>query len=192
MAVGSFLLVPILEELLFRGYVQTRLLEDFDAPTAILMTATFFSFSHGQYTLTLTPWTIGMLLTSLFEALVWGYVFYRTRSLIAPMVAHAIVNFPVRGIGDYLLPVAMLALVLIFRKQVIEEIRGFIAIYKSDSPSMFRRLLSIVCSALVAIAVSIALEPIMLLGIVILIMAIVLEFQEKRLVSQTQQLAPER
>ncbi len=39
--VGSFGLVPIVEELFARGYVQSRLAEDFGAPPAILMTALF-------------------------------------------------------------------------------------------------------------------------------------------------------
>lgn len=36
MAVGSFGLVPVLEELFYRGYCQTRLAEDLGAPAAIL------------------------------------------------------------------------------------------------------------------------------------------------------------
>jgi membrane protease YdiL (CAAX protease family) len=48
-AVGSYGLVAIMEEIFYRGYVQTRLEEDFGAPVAILATAFLFTLSHSQY-----------------------------------------------------------------------------------------------------------------------------------------------
>src|SRR5512136_1890874 len=99
-AVGSFLLIPIVEELFFRGYVQTRLAEDYGAPAAILITALFFTFSHSQYYLAPSPRNIGMVLTILFSAIAWGYAFHATRSLIVPIIAHATVNIPIAGVAD--------------------------------------------------------------------------------------------
>jgi membrane protease YdiL (CAAX protease family) len=94
--VGSFGLVPVVEELLARGYIQSRLSEDFGAPTAILITASFFTFSHTQYFI---PSAIGVgMLASLFLGSIGGgYVRYRTGSLLPGIVAHALGNLPYRG-----------------------------------------------------------------------------------------------
>lgn len=180
MAVGSFLLIPIVEELFYRGYVQTRLAEDFDVPAAILITALFFTFSHGQYYLTLSPWTIGALLTGLFSALAWGYVFYRTRSLIATMLAHAIVNFPLRGAADFILPILMIFVVVIYRKQIIEAIRAFGVMLKSDILSKVGTVVGGIFIVLFAVAVTLTEDVALLFGIVALVIALVLEFVEKR------------
>lgn len=180
MAVGSYLLIPIVEEVFYRGYVQTRFAEDFNAPTAILATALFFTFSHGQYYLTLSPWTIGSLLTTLFSALAWGYIFYRTRSLIAPIVAHAIVNFPVRGVVDFILPVVMMAVVVIYRKQIIEAIQAFWTMLKSDIDSRWGTVAVSVSMILFAVVVAIAEDIALLFGIAALLIALALEFIEKR------------
>jgi membrane protease YdiL (CAAX protease family) len=180
MAVGSFALVPLVEELFYRGYVQTRLGDDFDAPTAILVTALFFEFSHGQYYLTLSPWTIGMLLTGVFSALAWGYIFYRTRSLIAPIVAHVLVNFPTRGAADFIIPIVMFAAVLIYRKQIMEAFRAFGAIFKSDVLSKIGATIASIFIVIFAIVVTAAQDMALLFGIVALLIALVLEVIEKR------------
>ena len=180
MAVGSFLLIPIVEELFYRGYVQTRLAEDFDAPTAILITALFFTFSHGQYYLTLSPWTIGTLLTGLFSVLAWGYVFYRTRSLLAVIVAHAIVNFPMRGAADFILPIIMFCVVLIYRKQILEAFRAFGSMLKLDVRSRIVTVIASVFITLFAITVAVAEDMALLFGIAALVFALVMEFVEKR------------
>jgi hypothetical protein len=180
MAVGSFLLIPLVEEFFYRGYVQVRLGEDFDAPTAILVAALFFEFSHGQYYLTLSPWTVGMLLTGVFSSLAWGYVFYRTRSLIAPIVAHALINFPARGMADYLLPIAMFAIVVIYRKQIADEFRTFGAMFKTDVISRIETALASIFMVLFAILVATAEDMALLFGIAALVIALVMEAIEKR------------
>ena len=180
MAVGSFLLIPIVEELFYRGYVQTRLAEDFDAPTAILITALFFIFSHGQYYLTLSPWTIGNLLTGLFSALAWGFVFHQTRSLLVVIVAHAIVNFPMRGAADFILPIVMFCVVVIYRKQIFDAFRAFGIMLKSDVRSKIWTVVVCVFIILFAIAVAVAEDMALLFGIAALIVALVLEFIEMR------------
>lgn len=179
-AVGSFLLVPFVEEFFYRGYVQVRLGEDFDAPTAILVTALFFEFSHGQYYLTLSPWTVGMLLTGVFSSLAWGYTFYRTRSLIAPIVAHALLNFPTRGMADFLLPIAMLAIIVIYRKQIVEEFQTFGAMFKSDIVSKVGMVLASIFMVLFAVIVATAEDIAILFSIVAIIIALILEALEKR------------
>ncbi len=180
MAVGSFLLIPIVEELFYRGYVQTRLAEDFDTPTAVIVTALFFTLSHGQYYLTLSPWTIAILLTGLFSALAWGYVFYRTRSLLAVIVAHALINFPVRGITDFVLPLVMLSVVVIYRKQIGESFHDFGMMLKSGVLSKTGAVVVSVFISLFAVVVTLAEDVALLFGIIALVIALVLEFVEKR------------
>lgn len=179
MAVGSFLLVPILEEIFHRGYVQTRLAEDFDAPTAILMTAFLFAFSHRQY-FDPSLWNIGMLMAGLFEAFAWGYIFYRTRSLVAVMIAHALVNFPVRGIADFVLPALMLVLIIVWRKLVLKEFRGFWAMLKSDVTSWLITVLGVIGMIVLMTGYALAEDLVTLLGLPLLIIALVMEFIEKR------------
>jgi len=77
--VGSFGLVPIAEELLARGYVQTRLAEDFGPAAAILITAVFFTFSHTQYFIA-GALAAGMLAALLIGSIAAGYVRHRTGS----------------------------------------------------------------------------------------------------------------
>jgi membrane protease YdiL (CAAX protease family) len=191
MAVGSFLLIPLVEEFFYRGYVQVRLGEDFDAPTAILVTALFFEFSHGQYYLTLSPWTVGMLLTGVFSSLAWGYIFYRTRSLIAPIVAHVLINFPVRGMADFLVPIAMFVIVVIYRKQIVEAFSAFGAMFKSDILSKIGTALASIFMILFAVIVATAEDIAILFSIVALVIALVLEFMDKRETKQNEKLAGE-
>jgi len=189
MAVGSFLLIPFVEEFFYRGYVQVRLGEDFDVPTAILVTALFFEFSHGQYYLTVSPWTAGMLLTGVFSSLAWGYIFYRTRSLIAPIVAHVLINIPVRGMADFLFPIAMIVIVVIYRKQIMEEFRAFGEMFKSDILSKFGTTLASIFMILFAITVTTAEDIAILFGVVALIIALVLEVMDKRKLKKNEKLA---
>ncbi len=48
-AVMSWALIPVLEELFFRGYCQRRLAEDWGDGPAIVGTACLFTFAHAQY-----------------------------------------------------------------------------------------------------------------------------------------------
>lgn len=179
MAVGSFLLVPIVEEIFHRGYVQTRLAEDFDAPSAILMTAFLFAFSHRQY-FDLSIWNAGVLITSLFEAIAWGYIFYRTKSLVAVVVAHALVNFPVRGVADFVLPALMLVIIIVCRKPILEETRRFRAVLKSNVASWWITAIGMTGMLVFMTVFAVAQDVVALLGLPLLVVALAMEFIEKR------------
>jgi chromate transport protein ChrA len=154
--------------------VQTRLAEDFGASTAILVTAMFFMFSHGQYYETLSPWTVGMILTGVFSALAWGYAFYKTRSLIAPIVAHVLVNFPVSGAADYILPAAMAIIVVVYHKTVINAIRDFVQMVQSDPHSRIGTLVVTIGMTLYAVIISLSQDLAILISIPALITALIL------------------
>ena len=131
MAASSFGLVPIFEELFTRGYFQTRLTEDFGAAGAILITALMFAFSHTQY-YRLSVMSLGMLLGIALGSIIMGYIFHRTRSLIAVIVAHAIGNIPVSSLIETALPAVMILIILLFWKRIVaygrDLIREFAAI----------------------------------------------------------------
>ncbi len=93
MGVGSFALIPLIEEGAWRGYVQGRLLEGFAPGAAILMTTLMFALLHIQYLqadLALQLTFVGLLISSL----AFGVITYRTGSLVPAIIAHAMINTP--------------------------------------------------------------------------------------------------
>jgi membrane protease YdiL (CAAX protease family) len=178
MAVGSYGLVPILEELFYRGYVQTRLEEELGAPVAILATAFLFALSHSQY-LILNPFNIGMLLSTIFGAIVWGYIFYRTRSLLVTIIAHGIVNIPIRGLGLWVEIAAMLIVIVIARREIYRALMDCWSLMRSIS--RFWQAVGIVALfGLFAVAFALLGDAVSLAGIVFFIAAVFLEWLEKR------------
>ncbi len=117
MAVGSYLLVPVLEELLARGYMVTRLAEDYGAGGAIIIAGVVFSLSHGQY-LKPSVMALGNLAGLLLASLFFGYVFWRTGSLAPGILAHALSNFPTPrgGPTDAVVVAALLAILAVARR----------------------------------------------------------------------------
>ncbi|WP_047491357.1 CPBP family intramembrane glutamic endopeptidase [Terriglobus sp. TAA 43] len=104
--ISSYAVVPVLEELLFRGYYQRRLAEDWGDAPAILGTSCLFVFAHKQYLIP-NAYNVGMVLSLLCLAVGLGVIFAYTRSLIPSMIAHAIINVP-------LTPKYQIALLAIF------------------------------------------------------------------------------
>jgi membrane protease YdiL (CAAX protease family) len=94
-AVGGWAVIPVLEELFFRGYCQRRLAEDWGDGPAIVGTACLFVFSHGQY-LRPDAYNVGTLLGVFAHALGYGVVFALTRSLVPSILVHALSDFPMR------------------------------------------------------------------------------------------------
>ena len=92
-AVFSYGAVPVVEELLFRGYYQRRLAEDWGNAPAILGTSCLFVFAHKQYLIP-NAYNVGMVISLFCLALGLGVVFAYTRSIIPSMIAHAIINIP--------------------------------------------------------------------------------------------------
>jgi membrane protease YdiL (CAAX protease family) len=89
----SYAVIPVVEELIFRGYYQRRLAEDWGDGPAIIGTACFFTFAHRQYLIANT-YNITMIASLLCLAVGLGVVYAWTRSLIPSMIAHAIINVP--------------------------------------------------------------------------------------------------
>ena len=105
-AILSYAVIPVVEELLFRGYYQRRLSEDWGDGPAIIGTASLFTFSHPQY-LIANAYNITMIASLFCLAIGLGVVFAWTRSLVPSMIAHAIINVP-------LTPIWQAALLVVF------------------------------------------------------------------------------
>ncbi|MEO0441249.1 MAG: CPBP family intramembrane glutamic endopeptidase [Pseudomonadota bacterium] len=93
MAISSFALVPIVEELFFRGYVLGSLGQRFPASWAILLSALIFAIVHTQY---VRPDSFALynLAAVFLVGAVYAWSVHATRSLIPAMVSHAFCNLP--------------------------------------------------------------------------------------------------
>ncbi len=125
LAVSSFGLTPVLEELFYRGYCQSRLEEDFGGIGAIVIVSLFMALGHSSY-YHLSFISLGTMVGLIPLCLALGYLFWRTRSLIPAVTLHAAVNIPTKGIYDFLLPAAMLTIVILFRQRWLSSVRDFL------------------------------------------------------------------
>lgn len=106
--------VPLHEEFFFRGYAQRRLEGAFGAAGAIVLGALFFTLQHlREYLYRLDVPNLAQLLCMAFDAMVLGYLFWRTRSLLPCILVHAAGNAPLRGFYVYLTEALVMVLVLI-------------------------------------------------------------------------------
>jgi membrane protease YdiL (CAAX protease family) len=124
-AIGSWGFVAFIEELFYRGYCQRRLAEDWGDGVAILGVAFLFTFTHGQY-LILNPYSTLTLTGLLISSVGLGVVFAWTRSLVPPVIAHAIINVPLRPLAQALVLAAFLIIALLtWRRGVAAVARVF-------------------------------------------------------------------
>lgn len=81
----TVILAPILEEILFRGIIMKGMLNSKVKPvTAIIVSAFIFGVVHFN------PWQFA---GALLLGLVLGLVYYKTKSLLMPILLHAFNNF---------------------------------------------------------------------------------------------------
>lgn len=177
-AVGSFLVVPPLEELFYRGYVQTRLEEDLGAPAAILGGAGLFVFSHAQYHI-LDALNIATVLTMIVSAVAAGYVFYLTRSLVPVIVAHAIVNVPIRGPALWIAVPIAFGVWWLNRRSVAEYARRLRELIRGMAPRG-ESLIAIAVLSLFALGLATMGDTATMAGFVFLLVALVLEWRDRR------------
>ena len=81
--IGYGIVVPIAEELTFRGLVQKRFREYAGPKTAIILTAFVFGMYHGSLAAGIYAGLLGLLM---------GYVYEKSKTIIAPIVFHAGAN----------------------------------------------------------------------------------------------------
>lgn len=84
-----YMLSAPLQELLFRGFIQSRIQKASNGPVAIAVTAVLFSSVHFI-------WGIHLVLFTLPAGLVWGLIMWRRPNIAGPAISHFI-------LGQYLL-----------------------------------------------------------------------------------------
>ena len=89
--------VGLAEELLFRGLIQRDLARAFGWKWALFGASALFAVMH------LTWRSIPELFFVFFASLIFGYLYYKTKSLVAPIVAHGIGNVFLVAVMPYLL-----------------------------------------------------------------------------------------
>jgi membrane protease YdiL (CAAX protease family) len=77
---------PVLEELIFRGIILDGLLRRYSPKTSILISSLLFAIVH------LNPW---QFVTGFIMGAFIGWVYYKTKSLLAAIIIHASANFSV-------------------------------------------------------------------------------------------------
>jgi membrane protease YdiL (CAAX protease family) len=81
---GSIVFAPIFEELVFRGLLYGTLRARLGWPLAAVGSALVFALAHG--------YGVAGLLSVFLSGLLWAWVYERTGSLLAPILAHVVNN----------------------------------------------------------------------------------------------------
>lgn len=82
--IGAGILVPIAEEMYFRGALFTWFRQRYNFPIAMLASSLLFAFGHID--------TVGVVAASFVLALVNAWVFEKSRTLWAPILMHITTN----------------------------------------------------------------------------------------------------
>jgi len=78
------IITPVVEEIIYRGFLFNLLLKKYQVKLALIISSVIFAFFHLRFA------GIGFLFV---YGLFFGYVYYKTNSLIAPILAHFTINF---------------------------------------------------------------------------------------------------
>ena len=122
-AVMSWALIPVLEELFFRGYCQLRLAEDWGNGPAIIGTACLFTFEHTQYQIP-NAYNVGMIVGLFLSAVGFGVVFAWTRSLFPAIIAHMIFDIPMTPKWQGLLVIVLVTSSLFVWRRGLDIVRN--------------------------------------------------------------------
>jgi membrane protease YdiL (CAAX protease family) len=94
-AVGSFALIPLLEEIFYRGFMLHRLASGWQKGPAVLLTSVLFACSHAQYLH--TDWfNLLMLVNVGFVGMILALATLYSGSLWPAICAHALINLPMQ------------------------------------------------------------------------------------------------
>lgn len=88
MVVNLLVIAPISEEIALRGIVYSRVEKTTNAVTAIIVSSILFGLMH------LMAGGIVLVVGAVLMALVFGYIFYKFKSLWVCIIAHAVANLP--------------------------------------------------------------------------------------------------
>ena len=83
MVIGTTIMAPIIEEIIFRGLAYTRMKKGMPTAVAVLLSSALFGVAHGQWVWMLYAFVFGLVL-------VW--VFERSKSLLGNILLHLSYN----------------------------------------------------------------------------------------------------
>ena len=172
--VGSWAMIPVLEELFFRGYCQRRLAEDWGDGPAIVGTACLFTFAHAQYQIA-NLYNVGMVVGLLMSAVGFGLVFAWTRSLVPAIVAHAVFDIPMTPRWQGVVVGAMVIAALLTWRRGRDVARGVFA----GGSAVGYGMLAVVCTAYAVAASRVEVLEYVAVGMVVV--AVGIEAVERRL-----------
>lgn len=145
MAVGSYVVIPVFEEIFYRGYALGRL--ELDAGfSAVILVSVLFALVHFQYFIT-DMFNIGMLLSLFLLALGMGFSRSVTGSIIAPITIHALMNIPLEYPYDSIALIAMFFVVALEHQTISEMLTQFTQLAKKTSPSDLALVIVVVAFA---------------------------------------------
>ncbi len=123
LAVGSYLVIPIFEELFYRGYAQYRLTKPFHFFVVPLISLLFI-LVHFQYFVP-DVLNIGLLLGFFILSLGKAFMRYSMISIVGPIIIHALMNVPLKYPYDIAILIIMIIVVLIMRKEIFGLLKEF-------------------------------------------------------------------
>ncbi len=88
--ISIVILAPLIEETLFRGFLQTYIRQHLGRSQAILITSVCFSLFH--YSAAQGPGNISIILSLFILALFLGFLYEKQGSLAAPILLHSLFN----------------------------------------------------------------------------------------------------
>ncbi len=103
--IGTVILVPIAEELLFRGIIMGELNLRYSPKVVVLVQAVLFGLFHMNPIQSFYTFIPGLFL---------GIAYYKTRNIIIPIIGHMIFNF-FGGIMNFLVSEATLSMITIIQ-----------------------------------------------------------------------------
>ncbi|HEX8569448.1 MAG TPA: CPBP family intramembrane glutamic endopeptidase [Caulobacteraceae bacterium] len=133
LAVGSFALVPLLEELTWRGYVLGRLTEAVAPGAAVLAAAAPFALLHTQYA-SADPAMILAQVSVMTFSLAGAFLTLRTGTLWPAVIGHFVLNFPIEfGVGWVRLALGVVVIVVFARPLLREVSRWAKILFRRDT-----------------------------------------------------------
>lgn len=126
--VGSFGLVPLVEELTWRSYAIGRLTETLAPGAAILFTAVPFALLHVQYAST-DPAMIATSASVMIASLAFAFATIRTGTVWPAVIGHAIINFPADAWLGAVQLVLGLAVLVFFFKPISRELGKWAGVF---------------------------------------------------------------
>lgn len=128
MAIGSFILIPIYEEIFYRGYIYHVFVKYF-GEIGIMFSTLLFTLVHMQYYI-FDTFNILMLTSLLLMSLAMSLSIYFTKSILAPIIIHSLMNIPISYPFDGIIIIIMIVILTYFRKEFVSLALETIQIFK--------------------------------------------------------------